>query len=90
VQEVVSASNETDVLDLLESIVESTAEPLADWQEGQGQEGEGGGRAAAAAPVGSFRHFVAVYMRGQLAVALHGLHSLHQLRAALQGAGPEE
>jgi hypothetical protein len=85
-QEAISASNETDVLDLLESVVEGTAEPLAEW--GEGEEGEGARLAAAAAP-GSFRHYVGIYMRGQLAVALHCLQALHQLRAALPGDGQE-
>jgi hypothetical protein len=85
-QEAVSASNETDVLDLLESILEGTAEPLAEW--GEGEEGEDA-RSAAAAPPGSFRHYVWIYMRGQLAVALHCLQAVHQLQAALQGGGQE-
>lgn len=83
-----SSSNETDVLDLLESIVGSMAEPLEAWEAAAGAAAAGGGGGAAAAAEwgaagGSFRHFVGVYMRGQLGLVRHCISSVEQLRSAL-------
>lgn len=73
------------MLDLLESVVEAMVEPLASWGQGQaGGEGAAASSTGADGEEGSFRHFVRVYVRGQLALAQHCLQQLQQLRARLQ------